>query len=54
MAPITDLSDPLSDEEVERLQTILLDRMNEDAVTDGKDEGVLDVFGARRFADSGG
>lgn len=43
MAVITDLSDPLSDEEIERLQTILLDRVDEDAVTDGKDEGVLDV-----------
>ncbi len=43
MAAITDLSDPLSDEELERLQTILLDRVDEDAVTDGKDEGVLDV-----------
>lgn len=43
MPTITDLSDPLSDEELERLQTILLDRVDEDAVTDGKDEGVLDV-----------
>ena len=43
MAAITDLSDPLSDEELERLQTILLDRVDEEAVTDGKDEGVLDV-----------
>ena len=40
MTAITDLSDPLSDEELERLQTILLDRVDEDAVTDGKDEGV--------------
>ena len=43
MAAITDLSDPLSDEEIELLQTVLLDRVDEDAVTDGKDEGVLDV-----------
>ena len=43
MAAITDLSDPLSDEELDRLQTILLDRVDEDAVTDGTDEGVLDV-----------
>jgi uncharacterized protein len=43
MAAITDLSDPLSDEELERLQTVLLDRVDEDAATDGKDEGVLDV-----------
>jgi uncharacterized protein len=43
MADITDLSDPLNDEELERLQDILLDRVDEDAVTDGKDEGVLDV-----------
>ena len=43
MPAITDLSDPLSDEELERPQTILLDRVDEDAVTDGKDEGVLDV-----------
>jgi hypothetical protein len=43
MATIADLSDPLSDEELERLQTILLDRVDEDAVTDGKDEGVLDI-----------
>ena len=33
----------MSDEELERLQTILLDRVDEDAVTDDKDEGVLDV-----------
>ncbi len=43
MAHLSDLSDPLSDEELERLQAILLDRVDEDAVTDGKDEGVLDV-----------
>jgi hypothetical protein len=43
MAAITNLSDPLSDEEIELLQAILLDRVDEDAVTDGKDEGVLDV-----------
>lgn len=43
MPAITDLSGSLSDEELERLQTILLDRVDEDAVTDGKDEGVLDV-----------
>jgi uncharacterized protein len=43
MVAITELSDPLSDEEIERLQTILLDRVDEDAVTDGSDEGVLDV-----------
>jgi len=43
MAAITDFSDPLSDEELERLQTILLDRVDEEAVTDSKDEGVLDV-----------
>ena len=43
MTSISDPSDPLSDEELERLQTILLDRVDEEAVTDGKDEGVLDV-----------
>jgi hypothetical protein len=43
MAVTTNLSDPLSDEELERLQTILLDRVDEEAVTDSKDEGVLDV-----------
>ncbi len=43
MAVITDLSDPLNDEELERLQVILLDRIDEDAVVEGKDEGVLDV-----------
>jgi uncharacterized protein len=40
---MTDLSHPLSDEELERLQRILLERVDEDAVTDGTDEGVLDV-----------
>jgi uncharacterized protein len=43
MAIITDPFDPLSDEELERLQAILLDRVDEKAVTDGKDEGVVDV-----------
>ena len=33
MPAITDLSGSLSDEELERLQTILLDRVDEDAVS---------------------
>jgi len=43
MPSITDFSEPLNDEEIERLQAILLDRVDEDEVTEGKDEGVLDV-----------
>jgi uncharacterized protein len=43
MATITNLSEPLSDEELDRLDEILLDRVDEDAVTDGMDEGILNV-----------
>jgi uncharacterized protein len=38
-----DLHTPLSDEELDRLDRFLLDRVDEDAVTDGMDEGVLGV-----------
>jgi uncharacterized protein len=40
---MTDLSTPLTDEELDRLDRFLLDRVDEDAVTDGMDEGVLDI-----------
>jgi uncharacterized protein len=40
---MTDLSMPLSDEEIDRLDRFLLDRVDEDADTTGLDEGVLDV-----------
>ena len=43
MPQITDLSSPLSDDELDRLESILLERVDEDAVTDGMDEGVLGV-----------
>lgn len=43
MALNADLSSPLSDDELDRLQHILLERVDEDAVTEDKDEGVLDV-----------
>jgi uncharacterized protein len=37
------LFDALSDEEIERLDQFLLDRIDDDADTQGKDEGVLDI-----------
>ncbi|MCA1804392.1 MAG: UPF0149 family protein [Xanthomonadaceae bacterium] len=37
------LSDPLSDDEIEWLEHFLLDRIDDDADTEGKDEGVLDI-----------
>ena len=40
---MTDLLTPLSDEEYERLDGFLLERIDEDAETTDKDEGVLDV-----------
>lgn len=40
-----DLSYPLSEEEIERLDQFLLNRIDDDADTEGKDEGVLDVSG---------
>ena len=43
MPNITDLSSPLRDDELDRLQSILLERVDEDAVTDDLDEGVLTV-----------
>ena len=36
-------SNPLNDEEIEQLDQFLLDRIDDDADTEGKDEGVLDV-----------
>lgn len=38
-----DLSKPLNDEEIERLDQLLLDRVDDDADVDGTDEGVLGV-----------
>lgn len=37
------LSKPLTDEEIDRLDNFLLDRIDEDADTEGKDEGVLGI-----------
>jgi uncharacterized protein len=37
------LFDPLSDEEIEQLDRFLLERIDDDADTEGKDEGVLDA-----------
>ncbi len=34
---------PLNEEEIEQLDCFLLDRIDDDAVTEGKDEGVLDI-----------
>lgn len=34
---------PLTDQELDRLEDFLLERIDEDEVTDGKDEGILDV-----------
>jgi uncharacterized protein len=41
MPRIADLSRPLGDDELDRLQSILLERVGEDGVTDDADEGVL-------------
>lgn len=38
-----ELHEPLDDSEIEYLERFLLDRIDEDADTDGKDEGVLDI-----------
>ena len=40
---MNDLSTPLTDEECNRLDRFLLDRIDEDADTLDKDEGVLDI-----------
>jgi uncharacterized protein len=40
---MTDLTLPLSDEELDRLDDFLLERIDEDAATDGRDEGVVGV-----------
>ena len=37
------LSKPLTEKELKRLDNFLLDRIDEDADTEGKDEGVLDI-----------
>lgn len=37
------LSNPLTDAEFDRLDRFLLDRIDEDADTEGKDEGVLNI-----------
>jgi hypothetical protein len=43
MSQTADLSRPLSDDELDRLESLLLVRVDEDAVTDDTDEGVLTV-----------
>jgi uncharacterized protein len=43
MRQAIDLSTPLDDDELDRLERILLERVDEDTVTDDKDEGVLNV-----------
>lgn len=43
MLESADLARPLSDEELDRLDKLLLERVDEDAVTDDTDEGVLTV-----------
>jgi len=40
---MTDFFEPLSDAELKRVQRFLIERVDEDVVTDGMDEGVLDV-----------
>jgi uncharacterized protein len=40
---MTDLSQPLTDAELDRLDRFLLDRIDEEADTEGRDVGVLDV-----------
>lgn len=40
---MVDLSHPLTDQELDRLERLLLDRVDEDSVTEDSDEGVLDV-----------
>jgi len=40
---MVDLAQPLTDQELDRLEQLLLDRVDEDAVTESSDEGVLDV-----------
>jgi uncharacterized protein len=40
---MVDLTRPLTDRELDRLERLLLDRVDEDAVTESSDEGVLDV-----------
>jgi len=40
---MTDLFNILSETEIERLERFLLERIDEDAETEGRDEGVLDI-----------
>jgi uncharacterized protein len=40
---MNDLFTILSETEIERLDSFLLDRIDEDAVTEGQDEGILDI-----------
>ncbi len=40
---VTDLSLPLNDEEIDRLERFLLDRIDEEAVYDGMEEGIFDI-----------
>ena len=40
---MNDFFENLNQEELDRLDRFLLDRIDEDADTEGKDEGVLDV-----------
>jgi uncharacterized protein len=43
MEDLSAMFEPLGEAELDRLAEFLLDRVDEDAVTEGKDEGVLDV-----------
>lgn len=40
---VSDLFEPLSDEEIDTLDHFLLNRVDDEANTEGKDEGILDV-----------
>jgi len=42
---MNDIFSPLSEDEFEFLDNFLLDRIDEDAYTEGKNEGVLDMSG---------
>jgi uncharacterized protein len=46
---MNDLFTPLTDDEMERLDRFLLDRIDEDADTEGKDEGIIDISGLDGF-----
>ncbi len=46
---MTDLSTPLTEQELEFLDSFLLERIDADAATGGKDEGVVDISGLDGF-----